>query len=191
MRGGSNEDHVNLSTPFLGGRERLPAGDRLRPRLRSSWSARSARALSCRTVCSAVVLACALPATLALGASSAGAYVRINELCILRAFEPAGGRDFVYVGAVDCSGYGNVWTSIEVCAEVQNTVSGQWYLINGSCVADGPTYRALNELGSSHEGLCGVNYRTWDYGAAWHGGGGGPTGEWGHAEYRSSPVKVC
>jgi hypothetical protein len=171
--------------------ERLRAADRLGTTLAGSRQVRPARALARRAVYFAVVLACTLPATLAVGAASASAYVRINEHCILRAFEPAGGRDFVYAGAVDCSGYGNVWTSIEVCAEVQNVETGKWYVINGTCLSDGPTYRALNELGDGHEGLCGVNYRTWDYGVAWHGGGGGPTSEWGHAEYRSSPVKVC
>jgi hypothetical protein len=173
--------------------ERPPAADRLGAELAGFRKVRHARALARRTVYFAVVLACALPATLALGASSASAYVRINENCILRAFAPegTGGGGFGYGGAVDCTGYGKVWSTIDLCAEVQNVETGKWYLINGSCHSKGPEFTALNELGEGHEGLCGVNYRTWDYGAAWHGGGSGPTSEWGHAEYRSSPVKVC
>jgi hypothetical protein len=171
---------------------RLAIIDRRRNGLTGSRSVRRTRARSWRAARCAVLLTCALPATLALGASAASAYVRINEHCLLRAFEPAGGSNFIYAGAVDCSAYGNVWTSIEVCAEVQNTGNGVWYQISGSCRSDGPLYRALNELGAEHEGgICGVNYRTWDYGVAWHGGSGGHTSEWGHAEYRSSAVKVC
>jgi hypothetical protein len=172
-----------------------PPGDRRRTASAARCQRRRRRAVSRRRILScAVVLACTLPASLALGASPAGAYVRINEHCILRVIAPmgAGAGKFVFGGNVDCTAYGNVWTSLEVCAEVQNTGSGQWFLINNSCAADGPTYRSLNELASVHEGaLCGVNYRTWDYGVAWHGGGGGPTTEWGHAEYRSSPVQIC
>lgn len=151
-----------------------PFGRRLRggfPARRDEHRMRGARVIGC-----AVVVVCSCAATLALGVSSASAYERINEACILRAFAPsgAGSGKFVYGGAVDCSGYGNVWTSLEVCAEVQNTTTGTWYQIKNSCVADGPIYRALNELGSVHEGaLCGVNYRTWDYGVAWHGGSHG------------------
>ncbi len=151
-------------------------------KLNRRWLTRSVLSLTCLTA-----------AISAVAPASASAYTRINERCILRVFAPegTGGGGFGYGGAVDCSGYGNVWTTIDLCAEVQNTVTGKWYVINGSCGAQGPIYRALNELGSGHEGLCGVNYRTWDYGVAWHGGGGGPTTEWGHAEYRSSAVKVC
>ena len=173
--------------------ERLPAAERIRAGLPSSRKVRPGRAFARRTVCFAVAAAFTLPATLALGASSASAYVRINEDCILRAFAPegTGGGGFGYGGAVDCTGFGKVWSTIDVCAEVQNTVSGEWFQIKGSCLSKGPEFTALNELGGGHEGLCGVNYRTWDYGVAWHGGAGGHTGEWGHAEYRSSPVKVC
>ena len=72
---------------------------------------------------------CATPATLALAATPVSAYERINEHCILRAYEPIafGEGNFTYAGEVDCRSYKDVWMEIEVCAEVQNTVNGQWY----------------------------------------------------------------
>jgi hypothetical protein len=142
-----------------------------------------------------VALACVTPASLALAATSASAYKRINEACILRVNEPVpfGDGVFAYGGRVDCSSYGKVWTEGEVCAEVQNTVNGKWYKINGSCRQQGKVFREENEIFPIyHEGDCGVNYRTWDRGRAWHGGESGLGAEWGsQKEYESSSVNNC
>lgn len=144
-----------------------------------------------RTACAVLAVACVAPATLALAATPASAYVRINEHCILRAYEPLpfGSGTFLYAGAVDCRGQGEYWTEVEVCAEVQNTVSGDWYKITGSCRIDGPHYLEYNEEAGEHAGICGVNYRTWDRGEVWHGGRSKQEGSWGSATYRSSAVK--
>jgi len=135
-------------------------------------------------------VACVIPVALAVAAAPASAYERINEHCILRAYEPVadGYGDFSYTGEVDCREYKSVWMEIEVCAEVQNTESGKFYKISETCKAGGPFFTAFVEEGGVHTGNCGVNYRTWDRGKVWHGSSGKREGEWGSKEYRSSPI---
>lgn len=155
---------------------------------------RGIRPLQWRTVCAISAVVCAAPGTLALAATPASAYVRINEHCILRAYEPEpyGNGTFLYRGAVDCRGQGEFWAEVEVCAEVQNTVSGKWYKVTGSCNIAGPKFREYLEEAGEHTGTCGVNYRTWDRGEVWHGGKSKQEGSWGSATYMSSAVKnVC
>lgn len=147
-----------------------------------------------RTLCGVLAVACIAPATLTFAAAPASAYVRITEHCILRAYEPLPFEDgeFQYAGAVDCRGQGEYWTEVEVCAEVQNTVSGLWYRITGSCQISGPSFREYNEDAGDHDGICGVNYRTWDRGEVFHGDKAKREGSWGGATYMSSAVKnVC
>lgn len=152
---------------------------------------RKQRAHRRAVICAAAAL-CAIYAPLALTTSSASAYKEINEHCILRvtAPEPQGNGTFKYGGAVDCTAYGDVWSYLDVCAEVQNTSNGKWYEISGSCVYD---YEAQweddNRLSEYHTGDCGVNYRTIDYGSVWHGTkASGPTTGWGEAKEVSSSV---
>ena len=158
----------------------------------SSLERGSKRSIRRKVVYCAIGAVCALPTYLTLGAPTANAYKTINEHCILRVEQPNpfGDGVFEYGGAVDCTGYGAVWSSLEVCAEVQNTETGKWYTINGTCLVDSkPVFTSYNPITELHDGVCGVNYRTWDFGAVWHGTeASGPTSEWGDKEYTSSVV---
>jgi hypothetical protein len=145
--------------------ERIHAARRLRAAVSSSRLVRPARAFARRTVCFAVVLACTLPATLALGASPASAYERIDSRCILRAYEPfwGGGESYVVSGEVDCSGYGFVESQLEVCSQVYNPTYNKWYTVKGSCVTTPVRYAVINEEEKYETGVRGHVYRTWDW----------------------------
>jgi hypothetical protein len=143
----------------------------------------------------AAAIACAMPATLALSATPASAYKTINEKCILRVFEPEniffGEPTMVYGGEVDCEANGSTWSEVEACLEVQNTETGKWYVVSGTC-KHRLAYETFNPIEGEHVGLCGVNYRAHSYGEVWHGGAAGREGEWGTARQETSSVfKDC
>lgn len=162
--------------------------------VRPGSSHRSCTGLRCgRVALFAAAIVCAMPATLALSATPASAYKRINEKCILRVYEPVsfGEPTMVYGGEVDCEANGPTWSEVEACLEVQNTVTGKWYVVTGTCKAR-LAYETFNPIELEHTGDCGVNYRTHDYGEAWHGGASKREGQWGSiVEEISSPIKDC
>lgn len=173
-----------FTTPYRGRKSRM-------------WQRRGGfgehRRVGRRILYALIVALCAAPMPLAMSVTPASAAETLNEDCLLRVKQPIpqGGGVLEYNGSVECTKA--VWTRIEVCAEVENTVNHNWYLISGSCFENKspPVFKALNELeGFLHSGDCGVYYRTWDYAEAWHGNEStGPTTEWGATPYISSRVK--
>ncbi|MGH2882970.1 MAG: hypothetical protein ACRDPA_09795, partial [Solirubrobacteraceae bacterium] len=120
---------------------------------------------------------CAASAAPLVGASSASAYVRIDSRCILRAFVPyttgePGTSGYTVSGAVDCTGYGNVWSEIQVCSQVAN--GSQWFTVSGSCYppsgqgGDTLAYTNYNSLALAEGGVCDHVYRSWDWGKVFY-----------------------
>jgi hypothetical protein len=111
------------------------------------------------------LVACVLAAVSLWVTPTAGAYKRINSLCILRAEKPywGGGSDYVVEGEVDCTeAHQLVQSTIEVCAQVHNA-NGNWYTVSGSCVKHNE-YGAFNYDANYVAGVNGHEYRTWDKG---------------------------
>ena len=105
---------------------------------------------------------------LAISVPAASAYVRIDSRCILRAYQPYWTdyySGFYHVsGEVDCSGNSYpVKSEIEVCSQVYNGSTGQWYTVSGSCGTE-TTTAYVNYLSRGIQGVCGHEYRTWDWG---------------------------
>ena len=102
------------------------------------------------------------------GASSASAYVQIDSRCILRAYTPWSQNytgPYYVSGEVDCSGNSYpVPSQIEVCSQVYNSSTNQWYTVSGSCAETNVITEYVNQLTILESGVCGHEYRTWDWG---------------------------
>jgi hypothetical protein len=106
--------------------------------------------------------------TLVVGVPTAAAYKIIDDRCILRAYVPSwdgnpGG--YVVSGEVDCSGWGNEHTQIQVCGQVYNpSVYPYWFTVNGSCSTSPVVYMPINYWYNDVGGVQGHEYRSWDWG---------------------------
>jgi hypothetical protein len=102
----------------------------------------------------------------------------MDSYCELHAYVPAtDGESYRVQGEITCSSSTEMY--LTVCSQVYNT-NGTWYVVNSSCVPDGPpnNYQYETFYGTStgsnpyygkwEKGVCGHEYRTFDEGSDAH-----------------------
>lgn len=104
---------------------------------------------------------------LVVGVATASAYTRIDNACILRAYQPftsgtPGTPGYTVSGEVDCGSLPLAYENIEVCPQVYNN-NGNWYF-TGTCGYRTTNYQTTDYLAVGEGGVCDHVYRSWDQG---------------------------